>query len=322
MSVSCDLERPRRSSRLTQVLPRITVVTPSYNQGKFLERAILSVLSQNYPNLEYIVCDAGSTDNSIGILKKYEKQLTCWVSERDRGQSDAITKGWKMATGDVLAWLNSDDFYYPGALKEVGRMFAENTALKMVCGSVAHVDEKECELRVKQPGPVAPEVLLPWSDMPPQVGTFIRRDIFDRLGGPRLDLHYVMDWELWLRVTLNYPARAIAFSDKVLAADRQWSGTKTLNAAGRDAAEGRKVLQELFGNGRLSPSLRALERVALARTWWRQSKGELRNGLRCSALLSLGKAVRLAPRNFPPLKVLRQFKRILFHSSTNGKLAA
>ena len=322
MLVSCDVERPRRSGRLTQVLPRITVVTPSYNQGKFLERAILSVLSQNYPNLEYIVCDAGSTDNSIAILKKYEKRLTCWVSERDDGQSDAITKGWKMATGDVLAWLNSDDFYYPGALHEVGRMFAENPTLKMVCGSVAHVDEKERKLRVKQPGPVAPEVLLPWSDMPPQVGTFIRRDIFDRLGGPRVDLHYVMDWELWLRVTLNYPARAIAFSDKVLAADRQWSGTKTLNAAGRDAAEGRKVLEELFGNGRLSPSLRALERVALARTWWRQSKGELRNGLRRSALLSLGRAVRLAPGNFPPSKILRQFKRILFQSLANGKLAA
>jgi len=322
MSVSCDVERPRVSGRLTKVWPRITVVTPSYNQGQFLERAIVSVLSQKYPNLEYIVCDAGSTDNSVAILKKYEKRLTCWTSEPDRGQSDAITKGWNMGTGDVLAWLNSDDLYYPGALFEVGRMFAENPNLKMVCGSVAHVDENERKLRVKRPGPVAPEVLLPWADMPPQVGTFIRRDIFDELGGPRLDLHYVMDWELWLRVTLKYPARDIAFSDKVLAADRQWSGTKTLNAGGRDAAEGRKVLEELFGDGRLSPRLRGLERVALARTWWRQSKGELRKGMRCSALLSLGKAVRLAPKNFPPVKVLRQFKRILFHSATNGKLGA
>lgn len=322
MSVSCDVERPRRSGRLTSLWPRITVVTPSYNQGRFLERAIQSVLSQRYPNLEYIVCDAGSTDNSIEILKKYEKHLTYWVSEPDRGQSDAITKGWNMATGDVLAWLNSDDFYYPGALHEVGRIFADDPNLKMVCGSVAHVDERERKLRVKQPGAVAPEVLLPWADMPPQVGTFLRREIFDQLGGPRLDLHYVMDWELWLRVALHCPVASIACSERVLAADRQWPGTKTLNAAGRDAAEGRRVLEELFGSKRLAPGLRALERVALARTWWRQSKGELNNGLRRSAFLSLSKAVRLAPRSFPALKVLRQFKRILFYPGVSGNLAA
>ncbi|HKQ39060.1 MAG TPA: glycosyltransferase family 2 protein [Verrucomicrobiae bacterium] len=322
MSVICDIERPRQSRRVSSNWPRITVVTPSYNQGQFLERAIRSVLSQNYPNLEYFVFDAGSTDGSLAILKKYDKRLTYWTSQADRGQSDAISKGWSMATGDVLAWLNSDDFYYPGALEEVGRIFGADPERKMVCGAVALVDGAERRLRVKQPGAVAPEALLPWVDLPPQAGTFIRRDIFDRLGGPRLDLHYVMDWELWLRVSLNYPTSTVAFSNRVIAADRQWSGTKTLNAAGRDAAEGRKVLQELFGSNRLAPDLRALERVALARSWWRQSKGELRNGLRRSAFLSLSKAVRLAPRSFPALKVLRQFKRILFYSGVNGKSAA
>src|SRR5687768_18520548 len=103
MSLICDVERPRRSERLTSTWPKITVVTPSYNQGRFLERAIRSVLSQNYPNLEYFVFDAGSTDNTLAILKKYNKQLTYWTSKADRGQSDAICKGWNMATGDVLA---------------------------------------------------------------------------------------------------------------------------------------------------------------------------------------------------------------------------
>jgi glycosyltransferase involved in cell wall biosynthesis len=318
MSVICDIERPRQSGRLSSTWPKITVVTPSYNQGRFLERAIRSVLSQDYPNLEYFVFDAGSTDGSLGILKKYAKRLTYWTSEADRGQSDAISKGWSMATGDVLAWLNSDDFYYPGALEEVGRIFGADPKLKMVCGSVALVDVAERKLRVKRPARVAPEVLLPWADLPPQAGAFIRRDIFDRLGGPRLDLNYVMDWELWLRISLNYPASAIALSNKVVAADRQWSGTKTLNAAGRDSAEGRKVLLELFGSNRLAPGLRALERAALARTWWLQSKGELRKGLRRSAFLSLTKAVRLAPGNFSPLKILKQFKRILFYPGVNG----
>jgi glycosyltransferase involved in cell wall biosynthesis len=314
MSVICDAERPRQSGHLTSTWPRITVVTPSYNQGRFLERAIVSVLSQNYPNLEYLVFDAGSTDNSLAILKKYSKRLTYWTSESDRGQSDAICKGWNRATGDVLAWLNTDDFYYPGALHEVGKLFGAKPNLKMVCGAVALVDEQERKLRVKRPVPVAPEVLLPRANIPAQAGTFIRREIFDSLGGPRLDLHYVMDWELCLRVAMKYPASAIAFSNKVLAADRQWGGTKTLNAAGRDAVEMRRVLTELFGSHKLNGNLRPFERVALARAWWRQSKGELRQGLRRSALASLGKAVCLAPTTFPAVKVLRQVKRILFGS--------
>lgn len=322
MSVICEVQPPRRSGHLTRTWPRITVVTPSFNQGQFLERAILSVLSQDYPNLEYFVFDGGSTDNSLSILKKYSKRLTYWTSEKDAGQSDAITKGWRMATGDVLAWLNSDDFYYPGALHEVGKIFEANPQVKMVCGSVAFVDERERTLRLKRPGRVAPEVLLRWMDMPQQMGTFITRDVFERLGGPRLDLHYVMDWELWLRMTLNYPASAVAFSKKVVAAYRQWAAIKTLNAAGRDATEVRKVLGELFGSDRLAPNLRGLERVALARTWWRQSKGELKKGLRRPALASLSKAICMAPTNFPAVKVLRQFKRILFHHGTNGKAAA
>src|SRR5439155_16996845 len=171
MSVICDLQRPRQSGHLTSIWPRITVVTPSYNQGQFLERAITSVLSQNYPNLEYVVFDAGSTDDTLGILKRYSNRLSYWTSESDRGQSDAISKGWAMATGEILAWLNSDDFYYPGALSEVGRIFGGDPHLKMVCGSVALVDETDRKLRVKQPVPVAPEVLLPWANIPAQVGT-------------------------------------------------------------------------------------------------------------------------------------------------------
>jgi len=314
MSVICDVQRPRQSGHLTSTWPKITVVTPSYNQGQFLERAIGSVLSQNYPNLEYFVFDAGSTDNTLAILKRYGKRLTYWTSESDRGQSDAICKGWNMATGDVLAWLNTDDFYYPGALHEVGKRFAANPNLKMVCGAVALVDEQERKLRVKRPVAVAPEVLLPRANIPAQAGTFIRREIFESLGGPRLDLHYVMDWELWLRVGLRYPPSAIAFSNKIIAADRQWPGTKTLNAGGKDAAEMRKVLKELFGSHKLNGQLRPFERVAFARAWWRQSKGELRQGQRRLALASLGKAVCLAPTSFPAVKILRQVKRILFGS--------
>jgi glycosyltransferase involved in cell wall biosynthesis len=106
--------------------PKISIVTPSYNQGKFIEETIRSVLLQNYPNLEYIIIDGGSTDNSVEIIKKYEPWLTYWVSEQDRGQADALNKGFDKATGKVRAYLNSDDIYFPNIFKEVASIFARD----------------------------------------------------------------------------------------------------------------------------------------------------------------------------------------------------
>ena len=106
--------------------PLVSIVTPSYNQSQFLEKTIQSVLNQNYPNLEYIVIDGGSTDGSLEIIRKFENDLSAWISEADQGQAHAINKGFQMASGEILAWINSDDVYHPGAVKEAVSFLLEN----------------------------------------------------------------------------------------------------------------------------------------------------------------------------------------------------
>lgn len=123
--------------------PKISIVTPSYKQGQFLERTILSVLNQNYPNLEYIIMDGGSTDGSVEIIRKYEKYLAHWCSEKDAGQSDAIRNGIRMSTGDVLAYLNSDDLYLPGVLRLVGAVFRSRPSVHVVYGNRYLTDEED-----------------------------------------------------------------------------------------------------------------------------------------------------------------------------------
>jgi glycosyltransferase involved in cell wall biosynthesis len=120
---------------------RVTVVTPSYNQAQFLEETIRSVLLQGYPNLEYIIIDGGSTDGSVEIIRKYEKHLSDWVSEPDRGQSHAINKGFARATGEYIAWLNSDDVYEPGIIANAVAWFAEHPECDMIYSDCALVDE-------------------------------------------------------------------------------------------------------------------------------------------------------------------------------------
>ena len=119
--------------------PLVSIVTPSYNHGRYIEETIQSVLNQDYPNLEYLVIDGGSSDNTVEILKKYEGRLT-WISEKDRGQADAINKGFRMANGEILAWLNSDDTYLPGAVQHSVRYLEAHSEVAMLYGEGYHID--------------------------------------------------------------------------------------------------------------------------------------------------------------------------------------
>lgn len=184
--------------------PKISIVTPSYNQGQFLEETIRSVLLQGYPNLEYIIIDGGSTDDSVEIIKKYDKYLAYRVSELDRGQSHAINKGFAQATGSVLAWLNSDDFYEPDTLNLVGEAFASDLRPMWAAGAGRYIDTSGGLLYVlkpQTPSTIA-EYLSGFGGMS-QPASFWHRLLWKKAGGElREDFHYCMDEDLWIRFAL------------------------------------------------------------------------------------------------------------------------
>ncbi len=193
---------------------KISIITPSFNQGQFIEQTIQSVLSQNYPNLEYIVMDGGSTDNTLDILKKYEDKLK-WFSEKDKGQSDAINKGLKMAYGDIVAWLNSDDYYLPGTLAKVATFFDKNSQAKWVSGDYQIVDEKGKDIHSFVIGYKRLLRLfnsystLSFANYIIQPSTFWRRELISEIGYLNEEYRYCMDYDLWLRFMKNYPLHII-----------------------------------------------------------------------------------------------------------------
>jgi len=179
--------------------PRITVVTPSFNQAEFLERTILSILNQNYPNLEYIIIDGGSSDGSIEIIRKYSDFLAYWVSEKDRGQSDAINKGFRRASGDLVAWQNSDDIYLPGALKEVARTFGEDPGYDVFYGNMYTIDQDDNIIHEHRYTPFSVRSLLYDGWNLTNQSAFIRRDVAREYDFKKT-LAYAMDADFFVRM--------------------------------------------------------------------------------------------------------------------------
>lgn len=186
--------------------PRISIVTPSYNQGQFLEETIRSVLLQGYPDVEYIVTDGGSSDKSVDIIKKYAPWLTYWASEPDHGQSDAINKGFERSTGEILNWLNSDDFLTPNALQKVAKAFFDAPRSGAVVGIGHMVDAEGRTFHSPLPERVTRESLFGWCNGHDfmQPACFFTREAWKSSGPLRLDLDFCIDIALWFKMTERY----------------------------------------------------------------------------------------------------------------------
>lgn len=181
--------------------PKISIVTPSFNQGHYLEQTILSVIDQNYPNLEYIVIDGGSTDNSIEIIKKYSSGISYWVSEPDKGQSDALEKGFKKATGEIAAWINSDDYYEKDVFHKIAAHYQQHL-FAFLCGACQMINTDNQPMQTLHTPFISYASLLRyWKPhfCPPQPSIFFRLDILRELGYFDTSLRYAMDLDLWLR---------------------------------------------------------------------------------------------------------------------------
>ena len=204
--------------------PKISIVTPSLNQGEFIEETIRSVLLQGYPILEYCIIDGGSTDESVNIIRKYEPWIHYWVSEPDEGQTDAINKGLKKATGDIVAYLNSDDVYCPGTLYCVVEYFNKYPDISMMYGDIIHIDRYGQLLSKVHAGQLNKIQYIKCRFYIPQPTVFFRSYLLNTLGlfDPRF--HLAMDMEYWIRILFHY---TIGYNPQILAKARIYNEAKS-----------------------------------------------------------------------------------------------
>jgi len=208
--------------------PKISIVTPSYNQGLYLEQTILSVIRQDYPNLEYIIIDGGSTDNSVEIIKKYDKHFKYWISEKDSGQADAINKGIKYASGEIFNWINSDDYLIDDSLLRIAEYFEENDNIDVLCGQEFRIDKNGNTL-FTHPGSTIHEHLEDtlYAAHNVQPNTFFRLSVIRKLGGINNNYNYLMDAEIWAKYLMAFGQNNVLKVPDVFACFRIHEDSKT-----------------------------------------------------------------------------------------------
>ena len=236
---------------------RVSIITPTLNQAEFIEDTIRSVLGQGYPNVEYIIVDGGSTDGTLDILRRYEDRLR-WISEPDRGQASAINKGFRLASGDILGWLNSDDIYMDGAIETVVRHFAEHPQHAFVYGNALALNREGKSYGVRSHVKQADlDMLLNESDYIVQPAAFWRRSLWTTLGELDEDLFYTLDYEYWMRAAKVYRLYHIPVC---LAAERMYGDAKTFKGSIQRLVEIEQVALRHGGDGmprRFQPEARA-----------------------------------------------------------------
>ena len=244
-------------------LPRISIITPSLNQSRYIERTIRSVVTQDYPDLEYLVVDGGSSDGTVELLKQYGSRIR-WISEKDRGQSHAVNKGLALATGEVCGFLNADDLYEPGALRRVGEFFSARPEAMWLTGRCRIIDSSDREIRKSitayknfwlRRGTYETLLVLNYVSQP---ATFWRRRVMAEMGFLNEKLYYGMDYDYWLRIGKKYRLGTVP---QYLACFRVHSSSKTGTTATRQFEELWDIVQH-HCTSRILLGLHQLHRLA------------------------------------------------------------
>jgi glycosyltransferase involved in cell wall biosynthesis len=265
-------------------LPTITIITPSLNQGEYIRTTIDSVFSQDYPALEYQVRDGGSTDQTLQILRSYGDKL-CWFSEPDTGQSNAINKGWQKSQGDIVAWLNSDDYLCPGVLNQIGAYFRDHPEVDVLYGDCDIIDQagKVLLSYPTQPFDFA-NLVLSTVNYIPQPATFIRKRVLENTGYLDESLDYVMDFDYWLRAGKEH---RFAYIHERLASLRTHDQAKSIASLGKFGKELVHIYEQFFDSPDLPEYIRSLKQRAMSNIYYRAADcsfwaGQLADARRCA----------------------------------------
>lgn len=219
--------------------PLISIITPSYNQARYLERTMLSVFNQDYPAIEYMVVDGGSTDGSVDLIRKYAARLSWWVSEKDEGQADAVNKGFQRAQGKYIGWLNSDDLYLKGTISKAIQLLEQNADVGFVFGDVQSIDADDTFFNLMCYGDWNLMDLMKFKIIG-QPGVFMRADILKQAGGLDCSYHYLLDHHLWLRMGL---LAGMKYSGQVWSAARYHADAKNVANAASFGQEAYRLVQ-------------------------------------------------------------------------------
>ena len=269
----------------------VSIVTPSYNQAAYLEQTIQSVLGQDHPQIEYIVIDGASTDRSVEIIKKYTDRLAYWISEKDRGQAEAINKGFAVAKGEILAWLNSDDYYLPGTVSAAVKSFRENPGAGMIYGDMLAVDGNGQTINVLKYKQLRLEDLLSFQIIG-QPSVFFRRAAFEEAGPLDTSFHFMLDHHLWIRIAQQ---GRILHVPQVWSAARYHAEAKNRARAAEFGGEAFQILDWAKRQPGLAETLSSVERRALASAHRYDARYRLDGGQPAAALGAWFRALSIHP---------------------------
>jgi glycosyltransferase involved in cell wall biosynthesis len=283
-------------------LPQVSIITPSFNQAKYLEDTILSVLNQGYPNLEYIIVDGGSTDGCVDIIRKYEQKLAWWVSEPDEGQGDAIRKGLEHANGEIIAWINSDDYYLPGAILQAASLLKSRPEVGLVYGDVVSLNGNGRPINVQR---------LPDYDLMDlmsfhiigQPSVFMRHSVYIKTGGIDPRFHYLLDHQLWLKMASE---AKIYHQPALWSAARYHADAKNVALAARFGREAYQIVDWMAVTEPFSKEFKSKRRKIKAGAHWL-------NAWYCSVGQKYGRSLAAYWRAFwrDPGRVMLDWKRVL-----------